>query len=568
MLTLSEPFNLVDGTRIVSGKVPAVIFDEKKIDAIFGSLNQCRLPGAAVGIALAGRPVYRKGFGLANMELPVVLTPSIRLRIGSTTKHFTCLAYLLLCQDGKAGIDDSVGKYFPELHPVIHKVTMRQLMGNTSGIRDVYHLVDLFNDSYCKYAGAAQSIRSDELLAMYREIDDVNVPPDTTWIYNNGGWLLLSAAIEKISGASLERFMKDRIFEPVGMHDTLLLRSDTNFIENRASQHVVNTNGGFERLYWGMDSHVGAGAMVSTVDDMLRWMAHMDAPIVGNEHTWRHMKSSGRLVNGTFTGYGLGLVIDSYRGIKTLHHGGNALGGNAQMLKVPELGLDVVIIVNRQDVSGVALTYEVLDACVTNLSPQSEPCRPPFSKGTYRSPASGRVVQLYDRDGRQFASVGGLDLPVERDANGVLWCTDIWREGKVGVKLIGGAEAPEEIRLMEFGNIDELVLEKNSFKEVDASRILGAYRLSGAVVEALIQENSTDTVLHAAGPFGAVDYRLEALSELIWRAKPAAPSRVGYLGGILIFSKDRSAFTFSNYQMRSLVFRRVSESPSVIQPRH
>src|SRR6202022_3356579 len=110
----------------------AVEFDEKKIDAIFAKVDQCQMPGAAVGIAIGGKPVYRKGFGLASMELPLVLSPSIRMRIYSTAKHFTCLAYMLLCEGGKAGIDDPIGNVLPELHPVTRKVTMRQLMGHVS----------------------------------------------------------------------------------------------------------------------------------------------------------------------------------------------------------------------------------------------------------------------------------------------------------------------------------------------------------------------------------------------------------------------------------------------------
>jgi D-aminopeptidase len=106
--------------------------DEKRIDAIFAVVDQCHLPGAAVGIAIDGKPVYRKGFGLANMELPFVLSPSVRMRIYSTTKHFACLAYMLLCEEGRAGIDDPIGKYLPELHPVSRNATMRQLMGHTS----------------------------------------------------------------------------------------------------------------------------------------------------------------------------------------------------------------------------------------------------------------------------------------------------------------------------------------------------------------------------------------------------------------------------------------------------
>src|SRR5687767_3459439 len=102
--------------------------DEGEIDAIFKSIDQCHLPGAAVGIAVGGRPVYRKGFGLASVDAPLVLTPSTRLRIGSVTKQFTCLAYLLLCEEGRARIDDPVGKFLPEVHPASREATMRQLM--------------------------------------------------------------------------------------------------------------------------------------------------------------------------------------------------------------------------------------------------------------------------------------------------------------------------------------------------------------------------------------------------------------------------------------------------------
>src|ERR1700674_4988641 len=97
------------GMRTSSTEVDGTIatdFDEGKIRRIFAELDQCSLPGAAVGIAIGGKLVYRRAFGLANMELPLVLSPTTRMRIGSTTKHFACLAYLLLCEEGLAGLDD------------------------------------------------------------------------------------------------------------------------------------------------------------------------------------------------------------------------------------------------------------------------------------------------------------------------------------------------------------------------------------------------------------------------------------------------------------------------------
>lgn len=105
---------------MMQSKLP-LAFDEKKIDTIFAGIDQCYLPGAVVGIVIDGEPVYRKGFGLANIELPVVLSPSSRMRIHSMTKHLACRAYMLLCEEGNAGIDDPLEKYLPELHPVTRK---------------------------------------------------------------------------------------------------------------------------------------------------------------------------------------------------------------------------------------------------------------------------------------------------------------------------------------------------------------------------------------------------------------------------------------------------------------
>jgi D-aminopeptidase len=143
---------------------PTVLFDEKKIDAIFAPFDQCRLPGAAVGIAIHGTPAYRRGFGVANMELPILLSTNIRMRIASISKHFTALAYMLLCEDGIADIDDPIGKYLPELHRSTHKVTMRQLMGNIGGLHDAYDICHQFS-------GTAYPATSAELLSFYGDLD-------------------------------------------------------------------------------------------------------------------------------------------------------------------------------------------------------------------------------------------------------------------------------------------------------------------------------------------------------------------------------------------------------------
>jgi D-aminopeptidase len=525
-------------------KSPCVTFDEQRIDTIFAQVNQCHLPGAAVGIALHGRPVYRKGFGLASMELPVVLSPSTRMRIGSTTKHFTSLAYMLLCEQGKAHVDDPIGKYLPELHPIARRVTMRQLMGNISGLRDAY-------DIRWHLSGTERFASSEELLSLYRDLDDVNFAPGTSWSYCNGGYLLLSAAIERISGQSLEQVFHEKIFAPVGMHDTLLRRIDDDFVPNSASMHTTKPAGGFDRSY-ARTAMAGEGGIVSTVDDMLRWMAHMDAPAVGSAETWELMKTPNTLANGISTGYGLGLKSDLYRGIETLYHGGGLMGANSLMLKVPQAGLDIAIMVNRHDVHSLFLTNAILDACLPDLDPLKEAPSRPCVTGIFRSLKSGRVLQFLANNGQQLVSVDSTQMPFEPDAHDVLRPRGVFGSLKLEVTLLGRWEQPSAVQVSDYGNTDELLPVPPPGK-ADSSGITGRYRSDSTGIEATICDTAEGLRLHATGRFGPAQFRVDALAHGIWQMKCLGPMP---WGGILSLDEDGARLRFSSSRTRALSFRR------------
>ena len=291
------------------------------------------------------------------MELPLVLSPSIRMRIGSTSKQFTCFAYLLLCEEGKARVDDQIGMYFPELHAVTRQPTIGQLMGNTSGLRDAWNLKWQFSG----VCGAR--LESRELLSFYRELDDVHFPPGAGWSYNNAGYELVALAIERITGRSFSEVLRERVFGPIGMYDTILRAWDSELVGNCALPHVRAPNGQFERASWEINP-LGAGAVVSTVNDMLRWLDHMEMPTVGSPETWSTMKAPQRLSDGTPVPFGLSLFLGRYRGFEAFCAPGGWLGANAQMVKVPAAGLDVAVLVNRHDVSSSVLADRVLDACL------------------------------------------------------------------------------------------------------------------------------------------------------------------------------------------------------------
>lgn len=535
----------------------AVSFDEAKIDALFADLNQSQLPGAAVGIAIDGMPVYRKGFGLASMELPVNLSPSIRMRIGSTSKHFTALAYMLLCEQGKAGLDEPIGKHMPELSEAARAVTPRQLMGNTSGLRDAA-------DFAMQFSGVeGRPIPAAWLVSFYRGSNDINFPPGTTFQYNNGGWILLTALIERIAGRSLEEVLRDTIFLPTGMNDTLLHRWDFTFAPNIASSHVQSVAGHYRRTeaLGGVDG-AGAGSIMSTVDDMLRWMRHMDDPKVGSPETWKIMKTPQVLPNGTSTGYGLGLYTIDYRGITTLQHAGGVFGSNSQMLKVPGAGLDVVVMINRSDVSAAGRVDRILDTCLSNLASPPAAYRGPFATGIFRSPKSGRVAQLMcskldylSQDEVQIVSLDGHQLPFVPDEKGILRTMPPATFLKYAVTLVGSRENPSSILLNEFGNLDEFSAVEPGIEQ-DFSPITGKYVSDATDTLVTIVKTATELKLEAVGRFGSATHNVAWVGDRIWRTWPQDELMVPPWG-LLSFSSDNRSFLFSNALTRYLHFRRV-----------
>ena len=523
-----------------------VEFDEQRIDRLFERFNQSQLPGAAVGIALSGKPLYRKAFGLASMELPVTLSPQMRMRIGSVSKHFTALAFMLLCEEGRATLDAPLGQHLPDLHPVARQVTARHLMGHLSGLRDAHDLA-------FQFSGTGRSVSSAELLSFYQTLDDVNAAPGAQWNYSNGGYLLLTALIERISGCSLEDFLRERIFEPAGMWNTLLRRQDTDFVPNSATLHMTRLGGGFERSYMGL-AFAGEGGIVSTIDDLLRWCAQMDHPWIGTAATWSAMTAPQQLVGQQSTGYGFGLIRGRYRGTETLFHPGGGMGGNAQMLKVPAAHLDVVVIVNRHDAWASELANSILDACLTDLEPLLAVADQSCATGVFRSPSSRRVIQLGEDHGQQIVTIDGFDWPYVREADGVLRPVPIWRFVNQEVHLIGERHRPEAIRFVDCGQADDLARDETG-PDANFEELVGLYRSDTTGTEVTLARTAGGANrCQSRGRFGSVEYRMEPVCRGVWRARPTGA--LPWLGGWLLFDPQHRGFEFTSLRTWALPFRR------------
>jgi hypothetical protein len=266
------------------------------------------------------------------------------------------------------------------------------------------------------------------------------------------------------------------------------------------------------------------------------------------------MREPLRVLNGTSTGYGLGLITDRYRGVEVLFHAGGGMGGNSQMLKVPALGLDVVVLTNRGDVWAPLLADQVLDTCITGLDPLPEIKPGTMRGGVFRSAATGRVVHLFAKDDQQIASIDGQDLTVAADAGGVLWPCGIFRAEKQTFTLFGDDVNPSSIRLSDYGNPDELTLQV-AVKSADVAPIVGHYRSNIAGLEAHISVSGEGAELSTQGPFGSAKFALTPLLEGVWRAQSA---NTLMLSGILSFPESQGSFRFSSGRTRALFFRRIA----------
>jgi D-aminopeptidase len=311
----------------------------EQLDQLFAPWNQSDAPGFVIGVALKGKVLYRRGFGMASMETAVANTPKTRMRIGSVSKHFTSLLALLLAEEGKLDIDSDIQTHFPELESSSAGPTLRQLMGHRGGLRDAVDLAFLGH-------GISHTPIGESLRVQFRQTGR-NFAPGEAMIYSNSGYYLLSTVIERTGGKSFEDQLADRLFSPLGMSDTASIPSDLEITPGIATMHIPLGPGRWRRGLFPTEDVKGEGAIVSTVDDMLRWTEHLRArDRFGHADSWEALETPFAGDDAAAGAYALGLYVGRYRGMRVIAHSGGVFGGSSQMLTFPDIPLDVIIMAN------------------------------------------------------------------------------------------------------------------------------------------------------------------------------------------------------------------------------
>jgi CubicO group peptidase (beta-lactamase class C family) len=310
----------------------------QKIDEIFSQWNVANHPGGAIGIMKDGKQVFSKAYGLASLEYLVPNSTETLFNVASVSKQFTAMGIVLLHLQGKLSIDDPIKKYMPELPDFSEKITIRQMLHHTSGLRSLHTLFAL--------AGwRGDDFRTNEdLYRIMKDQRDLNFPPGSEYMYCNTGYMYMAKIIEEVTEEKFTDWMKKSIFEPLGMNHTYIEDKYNRVVPNNATSYYTRKKG-FDRAveYWG---YVGSGNMHSTSQNLLTWLENFSVPKPGWEKAFQMMLTLTPLSNGTYNDYAFGVRVDSLKGIKRIQHGGSIGGYRSFIGTYPDERLSIAIITN------------------------------------------------------------------------------------------------------------------------------------------------------------------------------------------------------------------------------
>jgi CubicO group peptidase (beta-lactamase class C family) len=348
----------------------AALSPEQQVDALFAKWNKPDTPGCVVEVIRDGKVLFRKGYGMADLERAVPISPATIFNIGSTSKQFTAFAIHLLAQDGKLSLDDDIRKHLPDMPDFGKTITIRHLLQHTSGLRDYLNLLIM--------AGwrIDDVITQDDALDMIGRQRALNFAPGQEHLYSNTGYLLLAKIVQHVSGKPLAAFAKERIFDPLGMKHTLFHERYGTLVPGRALSYIPAPGGGYQYVAQS-DASVGPGSVLTTLDDLALWDRNFYDGRVGGKELLAQMQTPGVLNNGQAIKYASGLFIETYRGLKLVEHSGGLPGFRSQLSRFPDQRFTVAVLANTPDISPVAMSRKIADIYLDkDMAPKPAPAAP------------------------------------------------------------------------------------------------------------------------------------------------------------------------------------------------
>jgi CubicO group peptidase (beta-lactamase class C family) len=296
--------------------------------------------GLSVAVVRGGDTLLLKGYGRADLENDVPATPETVYRIGSITKQFTAAAIMQLVEQGKIALDDTIQRFLPDYHTQGHHVTVRELLTHTSGIKSYTSLGPVWARTM------RLDLSHDSLVALFQDVP-FDFEPGTKFLYDNSGFYLLGMIVERVSGESYADYLEHHLFTPLGLHATRYC-DERPLILHRARGYERDSTGFVNASPLSMTQPFSAGALCSTVGDLLAWTRALDAHRPVSAASYTAMTSPATLADGSHTSYGFGLGIGALGDHRKVSHGGGINGFLTELDDYPEDSVTIVVLTNSE----------------------------------------------------------------------------------------------------------------------------------------------------------------------------------------------------------------------------
>ena len=337
----------------------------KKIDSLFLKWNTAISPGCTVGIVRNDSLIFSKGYGMANLEYAISNEPLTLYHMASVSKQFTAFSIILLARQGKLKLDDDIHKWLPWFPDLKEKITIRNLLNHTSGIRDQWQLLAISGTRL------DDVITQDQIIKILSKQQALNFKPGDKYSYSNSGFTMLAEIVKAASGQTLRQFTDSAIFKPLGMTSTHFHDDYTEIEKNRSYSYDRKDSSHFTNAVLSY-SVSGATSLFTNINDMSKWVMNFYDHKVGDQKDIDLLTQKGKLNNGKELSYALGIVSDTYNGWRQYSHSGGDAGYRTHVAVFPDLKMGFIVFSNLGDFNPGEKVYAIADFFIKDTAVKKE----------------------------------------------------------------------------------------------------------------------------------------------------------------------------------------------------
>ncbi len=329
------------------------------IDHLFADFSLSGVPGASAMLIEDGKILWAASYGLANLETGVACATDTNYRLASVTKQFTAMSIMILAARGKLSLDDHLPKFFPGYPAHGKDITLRHLLTHTSGLLAYEDLIP---------ATATVPVKDKDVLQLLRQQDKTMFPPGTAFHYSNTGYAFLALVVEAASGQTFAQFLRENIFQPLGMANSVAFEPGISTVPHRALGYTASVSDDkkrrtFEQTDQSMTSAVlGDGGIYSSTADLFKWdQALYTEQLIPKQMLQQAFTASSRISDSPSSGYGFGWYVGDFRGVPSVWHYGSTCGFSTHIERYPQKKLTLIVLANRRSAPLADISRAITD---------------------------------------------------------------------------------------------------------------------------------------------------------------------------------------------------------------